>query len=352
MKKQESLVGVKEIARRAGVSIGTVDRVLNNRTGVSASTKEKILSIIQELDYQPNVIARRLASKKVLRIASLIPSSSKETGYWEAPLNGIRQATEEIKAFGVVVDNYFFNQNDKKTFTKKAKEILQTAYDGILLAPMFEQEAQAFVAQCREKQIPYVFINSDLNDSNRISYIGPDLYKSGYLAAHLTKYLLTARSSVLLVNISRELDQHHHLLVKEDGFRSYFRHHQLDVSIVKTDIREPDYDSIKEVLKTVFRRHQFDVVFVSNSRVFTIAKYFEEQGIRDVKLIGYDFLPQNIEYLQKNIIDFLICQKPQEQGYKGIISLYQHLVLQTGIEKEQFMPIDIITAENYQYYRN
>lgn len=352
MKKQESPVGVKEIARRANVSIGTVDRVLNNRTGVSASTKEKILEIIKELDYQPNVIARRLASKKVLRIASLIPSSSRETGYWEAPLNGIKQAADEIRAFGVVVDHYFFNQNDKKTFTKKAKEILRTDYDGVLLAPMFEQEAQAFVAKCTEKQIPYVLINSDLKDSDRVCYIGPDLHKSGYLAAHLTKYLLPPQSAVLIVNISREMDQHHHLLVKEEGFRAYFKDHHTDVNIVKTDIREPDYESIQAELKKLFRKHQFDVVFVSNSRVFTVARYFEAQKISGIKLIGYDFLPENIAYLQKNVIDFLICQKPQEQGYKGITSLYQHLVLQTAIEKEQFMPIDIITAENYQYYRN
>ena len=352
MKKQESPVGVKEIARRANVSIGTVDRVLNNRTGVSASTKEKILEIIKELDYQPNLIARRLASKKVLRIASLIPASSKETGYWEAPLNGIKQAAEEIRAFGVVVDQHFFNQNDRKTFTRKAREIFNLGYDGILLAPMFEQEAQAFVAKCTEKQIPCVLINADLKNSNRICYIGPDLHKSGYLAAHLSKYLLRPKSSVLIVNISREMDQHHHLLVKEEGFRSYFKDHPLEISIVKTDIRDPDYESIKVELKKQFRKHQFDVVFVSNSRVFTVAKYFEEQKISGVKLIGYDFLPENIEYLRKNVIDFLICQKPREQGYKGINSLYQHLVLRTAIGQEQFMPIDIITSENYQYYRN
>jgi LacI family transcriptional regulator len=352
MKKQENLVGVKEIARRANVSIGTVDRVLNNRTGVSVKTKENILAIMKELDYQPNVIARRLASKKLLRIASLIPSSSTETGYWELPLKGIQQAAEETRALGVVIDEYFFNQNDKKTFTKKAKEIFKTNYDGILLAPMFEEEAQRFVAKCEQQKIPYAFINSDLSDTNRICYIGPDLFQSGYLAAHLSSYLLNKHKSALIVNISRELDIHHHLLVKEHGFKSYFANKNIDVNIVKTDIRESDYESIKRELQKLFRKHQFDVVFVSNSRVFNVAKFLQEKNISDVKLIGYDFLPQNIAYLKQNLIDFLICQKPQEQGYKGIMSLYQHLVSNTAIEKEQFMPIDIISTENLQYYRN
>jgi len=59
---KKEVSGVKEIARRAKVSIGTVDRVLHNREGVSEKTKTKINKIIQELDYQPNILARRLAS--------------------------------------------------------------------------------------------------------------------------------------------------------------------------------------------------------------------------------------------------------------------------------------------------
>ena len=83
--KESLQTGVKEIARRANVSIGTVDRVLHNRTGVSKMTKHKILAIMKELDYQPNILARRLASKKVLRFASLIPAISSETEFWDAP---------------------------------------------------------------------------------------------------------------------------------------------------------------------------------------------------------------------------------------------------------------------------
>jgi LacI family transcriptional regulator len=56
--------------------------------------------------------------------------------------------------------------------------------------------------------------------------------------------------------------------------------------------------------------------------------------------------------LKDGDIDFLICQKPGEQAYKGIMSLYQHIVLNSGADRMQFMPIDIITKENYQFYKN
>ncbi|MGF1926259.1 MAG: LacI family DNA-binding transcriptional regulator, partial [Bacteroidia bacterium] len=160
--------GVKEIARRANVSIGTVDRVLHNRTGVSKMTRQKILDIMKELDYQPNILARRLASKKVLRFASLIPAVSSETGFWDAPIKGIELAEGEIKQFGIVIDKYFYDQNDKQSFVKQTKNILKTEIDGILVAPIFIEESLAFSKLCNLKKIPQVFINSDIPNESRL----------------------------------------------------------------------------------------------------------------------------------------------------------------------------------------
>src|SRR5215217_3441533 len=103
MKKDNTYYGVKEIARRANVSIATVDRVIHNRTGVSEKTKQKINDIIKELDYQPNILASRLASRKIITLAVLIPRVSDETDFWEAPLRGIDRAESEIKKYGIEV---------------------------------------------------------------------------------------------------------------------------------------------------------------------------------------------------------------------------------------------------------
>jgi len=351
-KKNSGTVGVKEIARLANVSIGTVDRVLNNRVGVSEKTKAKILKIIEELDYQPNIFARRLASKKKLRFATLIPQVSEETKYWQAPLNGIQQAANEIKDFGIEVVPFFFDQNNKSTFKASANKINAEDFDGVLMAPMFEEESIVFIEQCNEKKIPLVFINSDIPGYNNLCYIGPNLYQSGYLSAHIVNYLSPASKKTLIVNISKEIDLHHHLLRKEEGFRNYFEENGSDNQLTKIDIQQTDYPHIQEKLTQQLAKQHYDVLFVTNSRVSTVAKYFEEHKISGVKLIGYDFLEDNIHYLKNKTIDFLICQKPQEQGYRGLMSLYYHLVLNTTIEKEQFMPIDIITKENYQYYSN
>lgn len=346
--------GVKEIARRANVSIGTVDRVIHNRTGVSDITKDKILAIMKELDYQPNILARRLASKKVLHFASLIPSVSVETDFWDAPLKGIEMAEAEIKQFGIVIEKYFYNQNDKQSFVKQTKNILKTAIDGILVAPIFIEESLAFSKECNLKKIPQVFINSDIPNESRLSYIGPDLFQSGQLSAHMTNYLVNKGDKILIVNISKEIDNYHHLLRKEEGFISYFKKQEKQVNIIKIDITtDTDYISMSRQLTEILGNHtDVKAIFVTNSRVFSVAQYLAETHQDHLFLVGYDFLPQSIEHLKNGVIDFLICQKPQEQGYKGIIALYQSVVLNSEVEATHYMPIDIITKENYKSYRN
>lgn len=346
--------GVKEIAKRANVSTGTVDRVIHNRKGVSKATKNKILAIMKDLDYQPNILARRLASKKVLRFASLIPAVSTETEFWAAPIKGIEMAEAEIKQFGIVIDKYFYDQNDKQSFVKQTKNILKTEVDGVLVAPIFIEESLAFSKLCNLKKIPQVFINADIPNETRLSYIGPDLFQSGHLSAHMVNYLVRKGDKILIVNISKEIDSYHHLMRKEEGFRAYFKDHKKQVEIIKTDITpDTDYLSVSKKLTEVLSSHtDIKAIFVTNSRVFSVAQFLEKTNQENIFLVGYDFLPQSIEHLKKEVIDFLICQKPQEQAYKGIMALYQNIVLNADIEATQYMPIDIITKENYKSYRN
>jgi LacI family transcriptional regulator len=353
LQKKTGYNGVKEIARRANVSIATVDRVLHNRPGVSPSTKRRIERIIKELDYKPNIIASRLASRKVFQLAVLIPAVSAETDFWQAPLNGIKRAEETVKEYGVKIALYFFDLDNRKSFEDQAQKILEGNVDGILLAPSFIDEARQFTSLCRSRKVPYVLIDSNIPHEEGLCYIGPHLFRSGYLGAQLMNFTLKAESDILVVNIAREVDDHNYLMEIEEGFRAYFRYHNLYHNIVKTDVRLTDYLSVEKALKQVLRAHP-DIrgVFVTNSRVSAVARYLEKTKNNRIFLIGYDFIQENIEYLKKEIIDILICHKPEHQGYLGIMTLYQYLVLGETIEHIHFMPIDIITKENYEFYHN
>lgn len=342
--------GVKEIARRANVSIATVDRVIHNRTGVSAKTRDKINKIIAELAYQPNLLASRLASRKILNLAVLIPDVSEETDFWEAPLRGIQRAEAEIRQYGVQVNIHLFDLNDTASFAAQAKKILASGPDAILLSPSFVEESRQFARDCEQKEIPFILIDSNLPEAASLSYIGPPLAQSGTVAAKLLMYRQKKEGTILVVNLSREIDPYNYLQI-EEGFRSYFREEGLSHSIIRLDIRDTSYLSVaKSLKKVVHSREAVDGIFVTNSRVFSVARFLEENDLAGIPLIGYDFLKQNIDHLKNGTIDFLICHKPEEQGYRSVMALYQSLVLGTAVGKVHFMPIDIVTKENCDYY--
>lgn len=354
MEEQNKLTGVKEIARRAKVSLATVDRVIHNRGGVSKKTKENIEHIIKELNYQPNILARRLASPKKIKLATLIPNVSQETSFWEKPYQGILMAESEIRPYGVEIDKYFFDLNDKETFIIQSELILKGQFDGILIAPLFLKESIRFISALQERNIPFVLIDSDIPHYNSLSYFGPDLYHSGYVVAHLVSYLVKEGSTILIVNIAKEMQDNHPFLRIEEGFRNYITENQRVYNIIDVEIKQTNYTSVETSISQVLSREsKVDVIFVTSSRVFTIANNLDKNGIgKDIILIGFDFLVENLKYLQKGTIDFLICHKPKEQAYRGINTLFQHLVSNVNIKKINLMPIDIITKENARFYKD
>ena len=94
---------IKEIAERAGVSIGTVDRVLHNRGMVSEKTREKIMKIVRELNYQPNQTAQGLAvMKKKLKLGFFTIEGVKHP-YFIDVVCAAEQKAKELEQYGVQV---------------------------------------------------------------------------------------------------------------------------------------------------------------------------------------------------------------------------------------------------------
>uniref|UniRef100_UPI003593AD3C substrate-binding domain-containing protein n=1 Tax=Persicitalea sp. TaxID=3100273 RepID=UPI003593AD3C len=302
---------------------------------------------------QPNVLASRLASGKIITLAALIPSVTQETDFWDAPLRGIQRAEKEISQYGVKVESYFFSLKDPKTFTAQTNRILEAGVDGIVLSPSFISEAELFVAKCHKKGIPFVFIDSNLPDKPSLSYIGPPLFQSGYLAGRLCTYTLNEHSNLMMVNITKALDSYTYKQI-EKGFRAYFSDQEQSPPILRVDIQQTDFESVEERLRGLFADNPTtDAIFVTNSRASLVARFLEGASFpKKPLLIGYDLIKDNKDYLTKGTIDFLICHQPEDQGYRSVMALYQSLVFSTKISEEYYMPIDIVTKENQAYYRN
>ena len=345
-------IRIKDIAEIAQVSIGTVDRVIHKRGEVSDSTRERIRKLLEEYNYKPDINASSLALKKPIRLAVVMPGVANEHAFWNLPQSGIRRAMDELAHYNISVDTYYFNQFDRTDFVRCKKEFPYDQVQGLLFAPVFQEESVSFLNQCEEWNLPVVLFNSLLDVPSIRSFVGQDAFHSGYVAAKLINYGMEPGRDVAIINMSARTDHYAHIINREKGFRSYFEEHSDRLNQLLTfNLHGADDHSLKEQLIEACSEHDLAGLFVTNSRVYKVAEILADQGTVNVRLVGYDLLPESIHYLKLDLIDFLISQKPEEQAFRGLSSLFYLVAFQREPEAKQMLPIDIITRENLNYYQ-
>jgi len=344
-------IRIKDIASIANVSIGTVDRVLHNRGEVSETTRNRIRKLLEEYNYEPDPVASSLALKKHVSIAVVMPGSVNGHVFWDFPRYGLEKAIAELATDKLTVKQFLFDQLDKTRFSRLIDEFSYGDYQGVLFAPVFQKESQDFIRRCREAGISVVLFNSMVEEPGISSFVGQDALHSGRVAAGLINLGLEHRRDVAIINMSSRKDHYAHLIRREQGFREYFeqRSDRLD-NLVTIDLNGAEDARLQKELGSLFSGYRIGGLFVTNSRVYKVAEYLAEKGAMSVRLVGYDLLPESIRYLKRDYIDFLISQNPEEQAYKGLISLFNLLAFHRNPPEWQLMPIDIITRENLLYY--
>lgn len=356
MSKQISKVKISDIAKRAGVSTGTVDRVIHNRDEVSAKTRNKVLEIMVDMNYKPDILASFLASRKTIRFASIIPEASDDSLFWMDPAKGLVKALEQVKHYGIDHEIYYYKYFEKGSFKSAIERAKEWSPDGIVLAPLFPDLTSEFVAYCQEKAIHVVFINMNYSNIPKLSFVGQDALRSGMVAARLLDLGMRTDDALIIVNIMNNKVGNKHLTTREEGFRSYFlesdgsyKRELRTIDIHSSDKRQVS-EEIEMAILTNGNIKKPAGIFVTNSRVFHVADFLEENSETGIRLVGYDLLETNIRHLRNNVIDFLISQNPVEQGYRSFMALFETLVLKKVIPANQCLPIDIITKENIDFY--
>ncbi|MCG6187605.1 substrate-binding domain-containing protein [Maribellus maritimus] len=324
---------------------------MHNRGEVAESTKKKILKIIEELDYQPNFLASTLASKKSAVFATLFPEPPSAEGYWNKPFIGVKKRISELKPYGIQIKHFTFNQPDSKSFETEAKRILKLQPDGVVLAPFFKKESIRFIEQLKENNIPFVFIDSEIKNAGHLSYIGQNSYQSGFVSAKLLDLSLRT-GNILVIHFAKEMDNQNHLVQRERGFYDWFQvSNKENHEIFTTEIADTDTDQWMQKVKKEITEKNIRGIFVTNSKVFYVGRMVEKYKLSDLKIIGHDLLKENTDFLKKGIVQFLICQRPEEQGYNAINKLFRNVVQKRKVSEENYTSIDIVIRENIEYYK-
>jgi LacI family transcriptional regulator len=344
------LVSIKDIAAKAEVSIGTVDRVLHNRGRVSEETKTRVERIVRKLGYRPNIHARNLSLDRAYSFGVVIPRLSQDSEYWRIPMKGIEKAGRELQMYKVRVHPYCFDRYSEQAFGRALREALRAKPDGLLMAPVLPHIAQELIPTI-PKDLPYVFIDSTIPGTKCLSFIGQDPFQSGFLAARLMLRSVRDAGSVAIVKVTPE---DFHIAERIRGFLSGLQDSpQKGARVYEADSHRGE-EAFSEVVGLILRENKhLGGLFVSNAWTHAIARLVNANSAREkISLIGYDLVGKNLKALQQGSVDFLISQRPEMQGYEGIYCLYEHVVLRETVKQKIMVPIDILTKDNVQYYQD
>ncbi|PXV65123.1 regulatory LacI family protein [Dysgonomonas alginatilytica] len=251
--EDKSSIRIVDIAKLAGVSVGTVDRVLHNRGRVSEEKRSKIEKVLKEINYEPNMVARFLASKKDYTFAVLIPYFIAGE-YWELVTTGIDKATTELKDFNVAVEYFFFDQQDEYSFNNTVKSLDKREFAGVVIATIFGESVIGLSQKLEEKEIPYIYIDSDIPAQHNLAYIGADSHMSGIIAAKLMMREISETGDIIIGKIRyKGTSNSVQMETREQGFKEYLNKNGFKGQIYYLEIDTLQSEDVLNDLKSTLK---------------------------------------------------------------------------------------------------
>lgn len=352
---QKSNIRIIDIAKMAKVSVGTVDRVLHNRGRVSEEKRKKVEEVLEKINYKPNVVARFLASNRSFSFAVIIPTFHSGE-YWELVSTGVEKAVEELSNFNVSVDYFYFDQFEALSLDKIIEKLESKSYAGVVLATIQRNSTIELSNYLDENNTPYIFIDSNISDCNNLAYYGSNSIISGAIGAKLMltnitsdDYILIGQAKYKNVSLSTQMEN------REKGFRAYLQQQNFKGEIISFTFNPNNKDEYAKQLNSTLHNIQGNVgAIVFNSRIYELVELLDRVQNKDKisYLIGYDPIQKNVQALKDDKISYLISQRSVQQGYECIKALSTKLIFNGILNKDNYMPIDILIKENIDFYHD
>lgn len=354
MDNQIPKIRIKDIAKLAGVSEGTVDRVIHKRGEVSDKSRKSVEEALTVLNYTPNVIARSLATKKQILFIALIPKHG-INDYWEYIERGFLNAQKEFGIYNVNIHIQYFDQFNSLSFNIESNKILTLKANAVIIAPIFKKETLLFSMELDNLAIPYSFVDNTIDEANFFTYYGQNSYKSGYIGARLLLNSLPDNSTILIARTHRTgVSVSNQTSTRLDGFKQYIAEQKdRTYKLINLELFEDEeYENQIKIEQSLRENIGVKAAITFNSKVYRLAKYFDNLKIKDIKLLGYDLLEENINCLKQGKISYLIGQRPEKQAYLTIRDICKKQIFGEEVGRINFVPIDILMKDNIDDYLN
>jgi LacI family transcriptional regulator len=337
-------VTIQEIADRAGVSRGTVDRALNGRKGINPETEAKIKEIAREMGYRTNRAGRALAlAARGEKIGVLVQAA--DTPFMKEVIEGVRDAAAEYGQYGISVDLKQIGNVDPQKAVSILDQFAKKGCGGIALVPADDPFLRDKLNQLTEENIDIVTFNSDVENVKRLCFVGQDSLQSGRTAAGLMAEILPEKAVCLILsghpsNLSNEY--------RALGF-------QKELGSLRGDIRilpvQYDYDSdrkAEEITTAILHDTPgLSGIYLAAAGAEGVCRALEKGGsVGRVKVISNDITPANMQALREKRLDFLIGQDAHAQGYEPVRVLFEKLLDGKTPEQEN-MYTEILIKTRY-----
>ena len=316
---------IKEMAALAGVSRGTLDRVIHGRGGVRAEVVERVNRIIEESGYTPNKAGRALAmNKKVTRIGYLLPSIGNP--FFEKLEHGIVEAVKEHSGFGVSVTVKHVKGYDPLVHVNAIRELVEGGCTYLALCTVDVPYVRNYIKELMDSGIKVITVNSPLSCDFPLSYFGSDYYSAGQTSAGVFAMLSPLDVKCLIVTGSLSQRGHNERIKGfEDGLGN---HGILYRRIAVVESLDSDEISYERTLKQLRKHPEINCIFIVAAGVEGCLRAVKEEKAKEkgVYVMSFDDIDATKELVKEGAIEYTICQEPFRQGYRSLSDLIQYII--------------------------
>ncbi|WP_299598947.1 LacI family DNA-binding transcriptional regulator [uncultured Tateyamaria sp.] len=308
MNKQDAKTGIKptvnDIARVAGVSLATVDRVLNARPGVRSVTIEKVNKAIAELGYVRDTAAANLARGRVYNLLFILPDTANE--FVVALDHHVTEQAIKLRHQRTTLDTVRVPPFDPQSIVQMLDNVDASRTDGVAVFGPETPSVRDAVKRARARGIVVVALVADLPSSERDHFIGVDNVAAGRTAAHLMGRFARQSGRVLVITGSRLARDH---LERRKGFDAVMSEHFPELDVVASIEGRDDPELIRKMLPDVFASYP-DLCGIYSSAAGNpgLIQYLSDNPHPGLTVIAHELTPTSRIALNNDVFDAIISQ--------------------------------------------
>lgn len=331
-------VNITDVARQAGVSTATADRVLNNRGGVRTDKEDRVLAAARALGIDR---ALDRTPSRALRVAVLI----------QPPVNPFHASLREgidlaSRIYATLNVKFFVKHIDPRNPSAIAAAVAGSrAYDGLIITSPDDIRIRKAVALL-SNDVPVVTLATDLTDCGRAAYVGPDDRQAGRVAGELMGLFLgPVGGKIAVIAGSRDITGHRE---REAGFRSVLTERYQNCSIATVVETGEDQGEAGRVVELAFRScPELRAIYHLSAGTMPIVSALQRlRRIDDTVVITHELTPNRRMLLKSRMINAVIDQRPLMEARLAVETIARLLGRLPGEGVSVKTDIQIFLAEN------